>query len=251
MGEHLKHLFFILKCVVYVYVCFSDLLHPACVDVVQVGSLLWCLHLHKNTHTNTSKPVRTRTTSHEPQWFKIFINNHHKSHDRCAESYIWLDYFSCNQKKLRWRVERVKIISCSSGMLPLSRKWIHAAARLHKHQRDSKSGCVDDAHDTTNNKRARPLWEHHRATHNTVQTICLFCDLPKTLSATFVVHIFSTRAWNLKLVTDQSSSFTVVDGRHYTFVSFISSSARKVRLKRYFVMCILQKTEQLCINLHV
>lgn len=140
MGEHLKHLFFILKCVVYVYVCFSDLLHPACVDVVQVGSLLWCLHLHKNTHTNTLKPVRTRTASHEPQWFKIFINNHHKSHDRCAESYIWLDYFSCNQKKLRWGVERVKIISCSSGMLPLSRKWIHAAARLHKHQRDSKTG---------------------------------------------------------------------------------------------------------------
>ena len=27
----------------------SDLLHPACVDVVQVGSLVWCLHLHKNT----------------------------------------------------------------------------------------------------------------------------------------------------------------------------------------------------------
>lgn len=206
---------------------------------------------HTRTHQSRSEPGRPHMSRSGLKSLSTITTKATTDVLRVTSGWI---IFPVTKKKLRWGVERVKIISCSSGMLPLSRKWIHAAARLHKHQReacDSKSGCVDDAHDTTNNKRAWPLWEHHRATHNTVQTICLFCDLPKTLSATFVVHIFSTRAWNLKLVTDQSSSFTVVDVRHYTFVSFISSSARKVRLKRYFVMCILQKTEQLCINLHV
>lgn len=92
---------------------------------------------HTRTHQSRSEPGRPHMSRSGLKSLSTITTKATTDVLRVTSGWI---IFPVTKKKLRWRVERVKIISCSSGMLPLSRKWIHAAARLHKHQRDSKTG---------------------------------------------------------------------------------------------------------------
>lgn len=123
----------------------SDLLHPACVDIVEVGALLWCLHLRKQTE-NTWKPLSS-ITSREPRRFWNFLSSHQISPEASFHKFL-ADSLNDEDVDKTTRAAKGKskfpvAQECSRFDATRSRKSIHAAAQLYKYQheaRDSQCG---------------------------------------------------------------------------------------------------------------